>query len=238
MFKQPGSMRNKADCKTLVALLLALLLIGAEAARSETVADGPVILVLGDSLSAAFGMATAEGWVSLLEQRLAEQGYAHRVVNASISGDTSVGGRARLPAALQSHDPAIVILELGGNDGLLGMPIADIRANLEALVEMSMEAGARVLLLGIQIPPNYGPVYAEQFAALYPTVAERYQLSLVPFLLEGIALDPELMQGDRIHPKAAAQPLILDLVWPELEPLLVETVAVRAWASQGGTTTP
>jgi acyl-CoA thioesterase-1 len=185
-------------------------------------ADVPVILVLGDSLSSAHGMATNDGWVDLMDRRLETENYPYRIVNASVGGETTGGGRARLPAALRTHRPEIVVLELGGNDGLLGFPITELQANLDLLVQMSMDTGAQVLLVGMMIPPNYGPVYAEQFASAFSAIAERYQLPLVPFLLEGVALNPALMQADGIHPTAAAQPRLLETVWAELEPLLVD----------------
>jgi acyl-CoA thioesterase-1 len=196
-------------------LLLFLILLGSAAAAAP-----PVILVVGDSLSAGYGIEVRDGWVALLEKRLAAQGYPHRVVNASISGDTSAGGRARLTAALKRHRPAVVILELGANDGLRGLSLAQTRANLAAMIEGAQAAGARVLLIGIHLPPNYGPAYTRKFHAQYAGLANRYRTALVPFLLEGVALDRALMQPDGLHPRAAAQPRLLDNVWPALEPLL------------------
>lgn len=211
--------REKA---TLLArtTFLGLILIAPLAAMPTARADVPVILVLGDSLSAAHGMATEDGWVSLLDRRLQTEGYPYQVVNASVGGETTSGARARLPVALRTHRPEIVVLELGGNDGLLGFPITEFQANLDSLVQMSVDAGAQVLIVGMMIPPNYGPVYAQQFASTYPDIAERYQLPVVPFLLEGVALNPTLMQADGIHPTAEAQPRLLETVWPQLEPLL------------------
>jgi len=188
----------------------------APAARSESLA----ILVLGDSLSAAYGMRLEQGWVALLQGRLTAQGYGHRVINASSSGETSGGALARLPRALERHRPAVVIIELGGNDGLRGLPLADVRANFESLIRLSREAGAKVLLVGMRIPPNYGPSYADGFHDLYGELARRHQLPLVPFFLDGIALDDSLMLDDGLHPNAAAQPKLLDQVWPKLKPLL------------------
>lgn len=182
--------------------------------------EPPTILVLGDSLSAGYGIQVEEGWVQLLRERLALEGSPHRVVNASISGDTTRGGRSRLPAALEAHDPQIVVIELGGNDGLRGLPLEETRSNLVAMVDEARAHGAEVLLVGIRLPPNYGSRYTEQFYANYVDVAEESGVALVPFLLEGVALEPELMQADGIHPRAKAQPLILDVVWPHLEPLL------------------
>jgi acyl-CoA thioesterase-1 len=188
----------------------------APAARPES----PTILVLGDSLSAAYGMRLEQGWVALLQGRLKAQGYGHKVVNASASGETTGGALARLPRALERHRPAIVILELGGNDGLRGLPIAEVRANFESLIQRSREAGARVMLIGMRIPPNYGPAYTRSFHELYGELARQHRLPLVPFFLDGIALDDSLMLEDGLHPNAAAQPRLLDHVWPQLKPLL------------------
>jgi acyl-CoA thioesterase-1 len=176
--------------------------------------------VLGDSLSAAFGMRVEQGWVALLQERLKAEGYGHRVVNASSSGETTGGALARLPRALERHRPAVVIIELGGNDGLRGLPVADVEANFVSLIERSQAAGARVLLIGMHVPPNYGPAYAQAFHDLYGDLARRYRLPLVPFFLDGVALDDTLMQDDGLHPNAAAQPKLLAQVWPLLEPLL------------------
>lgn len=180
----------------------------------------PVVLVIGDSLSAGFGMKTAEAWPSLLEERLAASGYAHRVVNASISGETTRGGLTRLPAALERHDPEIVIVELGGNDGLRGIPLQEIRRNLQRMIDASLAAGARVLLAGVYIPPNYGPAYTQGFKQIFLDLSASDDVALLPFILEGVALDPALMQADGIHPNPAAQPRILDNVWPVLVRLL------------------
>ena len=178
------------------------------------------VLVVGDSISAAFGMDTREGWVALLEERLVEQGFDQRVVNASISGDTSAGGAARLPTLLTEHQPELVIIELGGNDGLRGQPPAQLQQNLAAMVQQSQKAGAKVLILGMQLPPNYGVRYTTAFAAVFATVAQQYATPLVPFVLEGVGGVPAMMQSDGIHPTAQAQPKLLDNVWPTLKPLL------------------
>ena len=178
------------------------------------------LLVVGDSISAAFGMDTAEGWVALLEKRLAEQGYVHRVVNASVSGETSAGGASRLPALLAEHRPSHVLIELGGNDGLRGQSLEQLQQNLAGMVEKSQAAGAKVLLLGMQLPPNYGPRYTQAFAAVYPALGERYRVPVLPFLLEGVGGQAELMQADGIHPRSSAQPRLLENVWPLLQPLL------------------
>jgi acyl-CoA thioesterase-1 len=180
----------------------------------------PVVLVVGDSLSAGYGVAVDSTWVALLQKRLAAQGYGYRVVNASISGDTTGGARARLPRALELHKPAVVILELGGNDGLRGLPLRQVRENFEFLIERSQAAGAKVVLVGMRMPPNYGAAYADGFHALYGELAKRHQTPLLGFFLEGVALDDKLMQADGIHPTAAAQPRLLDNLWPVLSQVL------------------
>ncbi len=182
-------------------------------------ADGPV-LVLGDSLSAAHGLRSDEGWVSLLGKRLAATTPARGVVNASISGETTAGGLARLPTLLAEHKPSVLVVELGANDALRGLPVAAPRANLERIITLATEAGARVLLLGIEIPVNYGPQYRDALRSMYRDLARDFNLPLVPFLLDGVALDPDLMQADGLHPTAAAQPKLLDNVWPMLEATL------------------
>ena len=182
-----------------------------------------MVLIVGDSLSAEYGLARGSGWVALLEQRLEAKGVAANVVNASISGDTTSGGRARLPALLATHKPAVVVIELGGNDALRGLPLASTQANLEAMARASKAAGARVLIAGMQVPPNYGRRYADDFAALFSRVAKAEGTALVPFLLAGVADGPDaeaMFQSDRIHPRAEAHPRILDNVWPALRPLL------------------
>lgn len=186
---------------------------------SQTAAAGTVLIV-GDSISAAFGLDTRLGWVSLLEQRLKQQGFDDKVINASVSGDTSGGGQARLPALLAEHKPDLVILELGGNDGLRGQPPAQLQQNLSSMIDSSKAAGAKVLLLGMRLPPNYGARYTQAFAAVYGSLAEEKKIALVPFFLEGIGGIPELMQADGLHPAVAAQGKLLDNVWPTLKPLL------------------
>lgn len=178
--------------------------------------------MLGDSLSAGYGIRADEGWVTLLQKRLREQGYGYRVVNASVSGETTGGALARLPRVLKVHRPAIVIVELGGNDGLRGVPIADFRDNLRRITTLARASGAKVLILGMRIPTNYGPQYTRLFAGAFPAVAAEQNAALVPFFLEKIALDDKWFQPDRIHPVAAAQPLLLDTVWPALKPLLTK----------------
>ncbi|GGG53971.1 arylesterase [Pseudohongiella nitratireducens] len=194
---------------------LFMLLSGQVLASADT-----NILVFGDSLSAAYGLEPDEGWVTLLEERLEDDNYPVTVANASVSGETTSGGVARLPAALQAHQPDLIILELGGNDGLRGLPVAQMRTNLQEMIELSLGNGAEVLLVGIQIPPNYGPRYTEPFYAQYQELAEAYDLALLPFLLEGIADNPDLMQNDGVHPVADAQSMIVDNIWPVLAPLL------------------
>ncbi|MDR9440640.1 MAG: arylesterase [Halomonas sp.] len=204
--------------------LTLLLLAGAAQA-----AERPVLLVMGDSLSAAYGIQRQAGWVSLLQARL--DGKA-RVVNASISGETSGGAAARLPDLLGQHEPDIVVLELGGNDGLRGLPPGQFEANMTAMIEASQAAGAEVLLLGIDIPPNYGRAYRDAFTSVYTRLADAFDLPLVPFLLDGVALKEDLMQPDGIHPTAAGQPRILENVWPQLAPLLEANGAVVAESAQ------
>jgi acyl-CoA thioesterase-1 len=185
------------------------------------IAAAPVILVFGDSISAGYGLPRMEqGWVALLQARLKDQGYGYQVVNASVSGETTEGGLARLPRALKLHRPAIVVLELGGNDGLRALPVAQMRANLSRMAELAEAEGAKVALLGMRMPPNYGPQYAAQFTQAYADLARDKKLPLVPFALAGIALSPELMQADGIHPNEAGQPQLLDNAWPVLKPLL------------------
>lgn len=183
-------------------------------------ASDHTILVLGDSLSAALGIRPEQGWVALLAQRLQAQGYGYQIVNASVSGETTSGGLERLPRALQLHQPGTVILELGANDGLRGLPVEETRENLAHMVRLAQAAGARVLLVGMRIPPNYGPRYTEQFARMFPELANQYHLPLVPFLLEKVALDPTRMQQDGMHPNARGEPPVLDTLWPYLKPLL------------------
>ena len=186
---------------------------------AQSAAAGTVLIV-GDSISAAFGLDTRQGWVSLLEQRLKSEGFTDKVVNASISGDTSAGGQARLPALLAEHKPELVILELGGNDGLRGQPPAQLQQNLASMIDSSRASGAKVLLLGMQLPPNYGARYTKAFAEVYSNLAEEKKIPLVPFFLEGVGGIPELMQADGIHPAAVAQGKLLENVWPTLKPLL------------------
>jgi len=178
------------------------------------------VLVVGDSISAAFGLETSQGWVQLLQQRLDTENLDHRVVNASISGDTSAGGLARLPALLEEYDPEVVIIELGGNDGLRGQPPKQLNQNLSAMVDLSREADAKIVLLGMRLPPNLGQRYTSAFADAFDSLADEQNLPYVPFFLEGVGGVEGMMQADRIHPTASAQQQLLNNVWPVLEPLL------------------
>lgn len=190
---------------------------------AKRTSKAPVILVVGDSLSAEYGLARGSGWVTLLEQRLAQEKMAATVINASVSGDTTAGGRARLAALLKTHQPTLVVLELGANDALRGLPLQGTQDNLSWMTGQAQAAGARVLLVGMQMPPNYGADYGRRFAALFETVAKERKAALVPFLLKGVADAPNaaaLFQPDRIHPRAEAQPRMLDNVWPALRKLL------------------
>ena len=205
-------------CSLSVAVALASVSLMAHA-----VPAAPVILVVGDSLSAEYGLARGSGWVALLEERLAREKIVAKVVNASISGDTTSGGRSRLPKLLAQHKPSHVILELGGNDALRGLPLKSSQANLAAMARAAKAAGARVVILGMQVPPNYGRQYSDDFAALFVSVARDERAALVPFLLKGVADVHDaasMFQPDRIHPSAAAHPVMLGNVWPVLRPLL------------------
>lgn len=201
--------------RSLIGCLLVCFTLTAWSADDQR----PTILVMGDSLSAGYGIDIDEGWVNLLREKLHDH-YPHEVVNASVSGEISRGGLNRLPRLLEEHQPEVVILELGGNDGLRGLPLNKLRENLSEMIERSQSSGAQVLLVGIQIPPNYGRRYTEDFKQLYPALAAKHQTPLVEFMLERVATDPNLMQQDGIHPKAEAQPRILENIWPELKPLM------------------
>jgi acyl-CoA thioesterase-1 len=216
---------RRRDCLAYFSALgLACLVPGlAGAALAAPGKPEPLVLVVGDSLSAEYGLARGQGWVALLEQRLKEKKLPQRVLNASISGDTTAGGRARLGALLAQHRPSVVIIELGGNDALRGLPLASSQENLTAMTRAAKAAGARVLLLGMQVPPNYGASYGREFAALFERVAKDEKTALTPFLLKGVADRPDALdwfQPDRIHPLAKAHPIMLELVWPALRPLL------------------
>jgi acyl-CoA thioesterase-1 len=203
---------------TLRLLTIFLLcLVWANSSRGD---EEKTVLVFGDSLSASYGIKEEQGWVNLLSEKLRQAQSPYSVINASVSGETSSGGLSRLPAVLAEFQPSVVILELGGNDGLRGLPLTTLQVNLEEMVSLSQQAGAEVLLAGIQIPPNYGPRYTEPFYALFGEIADTEELPFVPFLIDGIPQQPELMQNDGIHPRAEAQHMILDNVWPALAPML------------------
>jgi acyl-CoA thioesterase-1 len=198
----------------LIRILLLLFLV------LPNLAEARIILIVGDSLSAAYGIPVEQGWVSLLQERLDSRDYPYRIINASISGDTTANARARLPQALASHEPAVVLLELGGNDGLRGLSLTEMKSNLGAMISSVQETGALLLLVGVQLPPNYGPRYTERFQAVYRELAAEHELALLPSLVDGIGTEQNLMQSDGIHPNASAQPLIRDRVWEALVPLL------------------
>jgi|TARA_B110000879_G_scaffold25402_1_gene34185 acyl-CoA thioesterase-1 len=207
------------------AVAIACILPSMVFSQPTWAAQPSTLLVFGDSLSAAYGMKESQGWVRLLETQINQSDLNFSVVNGSISGETSTGGLARLPAMLENYSPDIVILELGGNDGLRGLPLAALEKNMRTMVDLISQSGAETLLTGIQIPPNYGPRYTEPFFDIYEKIAKSQDLSLVPFLIDGIPQQPDLMQADGIHPKAEAQYLILENVWPYLEELLRQTSA-------------
>lgn len=197
-------------------MLVILLMVPVAAVAAK---PGP-LLVLGDSLSAAQNIALSQGWVNQLAERMAARHPPCKVINASISGETTVSGRNRLPGLLNEYKPTIVIIELGANDGLRGLPLHDIRANLSAMIEASQHAGARVLLLGIELPVNYGPTYRDALREIYVHLAKQYHVRLLPFLLEGVALEPSLMQADGLHPNAVGERRVFDNIWNALEPML------------------
>jgi acyl-CoA thioesterase I len=197
-----------------VLVTLAVLLASASASAAQT------IVVVGDSLSSGYGLTAEQSWVAMLRERLDAEAYGYDVVNASIAGDTSAGGLARLPRLLAEHSPEVVVIELGGNDGLRGQPVETLRANLAKMIELSQQRGARVLLAGMQIPPNYGPAYTHSFAAVYRELSMQYNVALVDFLLEGVALHTELMQADGVHANAAGQKIVFANVWRVLPGVL------------------
>lgn len=201
-------------------IVLSFLLLLLAAATPAQAAQPPVILVVGDSLSAGYGLAPGQGWVALLEQRLKKQGYGYRVVNASVSGETTDGGVQRLDRALATHKPSIVVLELGSNDGLRGLPVTRVRANLDLMITKVRASGAEVLLVMARIPTNYGPRYASSFEGIYDDLVKRYRIGSAALLDEDVALDLALFLPDGVHPTAQAQPLLLDNIWPQLQPLL------------------
>jgi len=204
---------------TMMAAALVSLPLQARAANAPEPAK-PVIVVLGDSISAEYGLPRDTGWVALLRQRLAEERIDYSVANASISGDTTSGGRARLPALMERLKPSIVIVELGANDALRGVPLSTTEDNLRTIIEQAQQGHAKVVLIGMYVPPNYGPDYTQKFHGLYGQLSKEFHLPLVPFLLAGIADKPEMFQADQIHPTQQAQPLLLNNVWPAVRPLL------------------
>ena len=198
-----------------ICLLLIIILTMQNAGGAQS-----TVLVVGDSLSAGFGLNSGESWVSLLQRRLDSEGYGYHVVNASISGDTSRGGKSRLPRAVKVHKPAVVIIELGGNDGLRGIPISEMQKNLDSMIRTGQEAGAAVILVPMRIPSNYGPAYTEKFEQVYKDLIQRYNLPSTRFILDDVATNPDLMQSDGIHPNAEAQSTMLTNIWPALEQTL------------------
>ena len=200
--------------KLLVSGLLML------AASASAYSAPKTVLVLGDSLSAEYGLNRGSGWVALLEKKLKAERIDAKIVNASISGETTSGGRARLPALIRQHKPSVVVIELGANDGLRGLPVASAEDNLRAMVDLSKKNNAEVLLVGMRMPPNYGRTYTEQFFNMYTKLAVKYKAPLVPFMLEGVAEQPKLFQADRLHPNADAHPIILANIWPKFKPLV------------------
>jgi acyl-CoA thioesterase-1 len=223
IFKVDGSMRLAAIA--FAALSLAANAANADAAETPAAQGKPTIVVLGDSLSAEYGLPRDTGWVNLLRERLAKERFDYSVANSSISGDTTSGGRARLPAVLNRLKPAVVVVELGANDALRGVPLATTEANLRTIVEQSQAAHAKVLLIGMYVPPNYGPDYSQKFHGVYEQLSKEKKVPLVPFLLAGIADKPAMFQADQIHPTVQAQPLLLENVWPNLKPLLGATAS-------------
>jgi acyl-CoA thioesterase-1 len=209
--------------KLMVLLLVVMLVQGLLATtqlRAESDENLPVILILGDSISAAYNMEIGQSWPSLLQDRLKQDGYAYQVFNSSIVGETTQGGITRLPRLLEKRQPDFVLIELGGNDGLRGLPIEETQKNFSSMIEISQQSGAQVILSEMRIPPNYGRSYTEKFNQTYSTLQKKYGITLLPFILQDIALEPGMMQADGIHPSIAAQPVILDKVWAVLSELL------------------
>jgi acyl-CoA thioesterase-1 len=222
----PAARRGKSPAMTTRRLFLAAaalavaLVVGGTPAPLTAQGAAPTLVVVGDSISAGYGLPAGAGWVDLLAARLKERGYPQRIVNASITGDTTAGGRARLPALLKQHRPAIVVVELGGNDGLRGGDLKATRENLDAMVTTIQRAGAKVLIIGMRLPPNYGPAYTREFETLYMAVSNAHKAALLPYFFDGFGEHNEMFQPDRIHPTTAAQRRLLDNVWPTLLPLL------------------
>ena len=204
----------------LIVQRLAALLLAAVLCLPAAYGAGRTIVVVGDSLSSGYGMTAEQSWVALLKERLVKEGYGYEVVNASIAGDTSAGGLARLPRLIERHSPAVVVIELGGNDGLRGQSLDVLRDNLAKMIEQSQRSGARVAIAAVQIPPNYGPAYTRALSAVYPELAERFKATLVDLSLADVALKPGLMQSDGIHPNAEGQKIVFANVWRVLGPML------------------
>jgi acyl-CoA thioesterase-1 len=225
LVKNVLSLLNRLVIRCGICMVLACMLFIEPAQAQNTAGNtaatrAPVILIVGDSISAEYGLPRDTGWIKLLDARLHEQGFDYSVVNASISGDTTSGGLSRLPALLQQLKPNIVIVELGGNDGLRGLSLAATETNLSKMIEAAQALRAKVMLIGMQLPPNYGKTYGEQFAGLYPKLARQYKTALLPFFFEGFGDRLDAFQPDRIHPKQESQGLLLENVWPRLQPLL------------------
>lgn len=201
-------------------ITISLLSLSFVAYPTAAIAANAKILIYGDSLSAAYGIAQQQGWVTLLQKKLTKQQYPYEVVNASVSGETTSGGLSRLAANLAANKPAIIILELGANDGLRGLPIKEMNTNLSTMIQLSKKSGAKVLLVGMQIPPNYGPRYTKDFKLTYPDLSQQYRTPLVPFMLENVAAKPQLIQDDGLHPNVLGQPIVLENIWPHLQLLL------------------
>lgn len=204
----------------LKTALVSVYFFGFVAWASPVNAENPKILIFGDSLSAAYGMPQQQGWAALLQKKLQLKNYRYDVVNASVSGETSSGGASRIAATLKQVKPAVVILELGANDGLRGLPIKEMTENLSTIIQQSKKSDAKLLLVGMRIPPNYGPQYTETFSQSYTQLSREHKVSLVPFMLDNIAVKPNLIQDDGLHPNALGQPLILENIWPKLQRLL------------------
>lgn len=216
-----GAARARLQCAMSTALLLLASLLALPLAAQAPAAAAPrTVLVMGDSLSAAYGLSAAQGWVALTAEQVKRTRPGWRVVNASISGETTAGGASRIDAALKEHKPALVAIELGANDGLRGLPLEHTRANLERMITAAKQSGAEVLLIGIRIPPNYGPDYAQAFDAIFAELAREQNTALLPFLLEPVVTDRDAFLPDNLHPTAASQPKLLDHVWTQLGPML------------------
>lgn len=216
-----STMTTQSLLIAFIMLSISLPCVAENSQPPPSSASTPTILIMGDSISAGFGMKASESWASLLQQRLKSENLPHRVINASISGETTNGGLSRLTQALVTHKPQVVVIELGANDGLRGLPLKLMRKNISHMINFSQQAKSLVLLLGMELPPNYGPRYTREFSQVFIELAEKYDTGVVPFLLGDVATKPELMQNDGLHPTAAAQKHLLNTVWPQLLPLLI-----------------